>query len=274
MTDIQPENTSAAPIDAVPFDVGSVLREARQRLGLSVADVTDRIKFAPRQIEALEANDFAHLPEIAFLRGFVRSYAKLLQIDAAPLLAALPQAAEPAIPQEARGIQVTTSSPDIYTERKNNLVWLAAAFVVALALALAAWLLKNPPASQTAETAPPPAAKTSEVALAPPQATPVSAIPDTPASSVEAVKPAASGVLPQSMIHLTFDLDTWVEITDKNGKILVSQLSRGGTEQNLDGTPPFSLVIGHGKAAHLTYKGQPVDLAPYTKTDVARLTLE
>ena len=56
-----------------------MLREARERLGLSVADVAAQIKFAPRQIEALEADDFKHLPEAAFLRGFVRSYAKILQ---------------------------------------------------------------------------------------------------------------------------------------------------------------------------------------------------
>ena len=62
---------------AIPLtSLGRMLREAREHLGLSVADVAAQIKFAPRQIEALEADDFKHLPEAAFLRGFVRSYAK------------------------------------------------------------------------------------------------------------------------------------------------------------------------------------------------------
>src|SRR3970040_2387988 len=71
--------------------LGAVLRDAREHLGLSVADVANQIKFAPRQIEAIEADDYQHLPEAAFLRGLIRSYAKILQLDAQALLAALPQ---------------------------------------------------------------------------------------------------------------------------------------------------------------------------------------
>ena len=79
-----PDNTSGSISGAAesrPFSAGGALREAREKLGLSVADVSNRLKFAPRQIEALEADDFARLPEIAFVRGFMRSYAKLLQIE-------------------------------------------------------------------------------------------------------------------------------------------------------------------------------------------------
>jgi len=71
--------------------VGKMLREARKRLGMSVADIADQTKLAHRQIESLEADDFRRLPEIPFVRGFVRSYARVLQLDEQPLLAALPQ---------------------------------------------------------------------------------------------------------------------------------------------------------------------------------------
>src|SRR5665647_508635 len=94
-----PENNTGQdnPSAAIPqTSLGSMLREAREQLGLSIADVVAQTKFAPRQIEALEANDFKNLPETAFLRGFVRSYAKILKVDAEILLAALPQAKAPA----------------------------------------------------------------------------------------------------------------------------------------------------------------------------------
>src|SRR5512147_626254 len=96
----QPENQVMDADAAAPqkFSVGAVLREAREQQGLSVADVANRIKFAPRQIEAMEADDYAQLPEATFVRGFVRSYARLLEIDAAPLLAALPQSHVQAVP--------------------------------------------------------------------------------------------------------------------------------------------------------------------------------
>jgi len=69
------------------MSVGRTLREARERLGLSLDEVSNRIKFSQKQIEALESDDFKSLPESAFLRGFIRSYARLLELDAAALLA-------------------------------------------------------------------------------------------------------------------------------------------------------------------------------------------
>ena len=52
----------SAEVTAVPqlphFSVGGALRDARIQSGMSVNEVSSRIKFAPRQIEALEADDF------------------------------------------------------------------------------------------------------------------------------------------------------------------------------------------------------------------------
>lgn len=131
-----PENmTDSEPVAAPSIPVGATLREARERAGLSVADVASRIKFAPRQVEALEAEDFAHLPESAFLRGFVRSYARLLQIDEVPLLAALPQN------KVHTTVSVSTSLvdapfPSAKRDRKVNAFWLFGAAGVGLLIIL------------------------------------------------------------------------------------------------------------------------------------------
>ena len=97
-----PENNAGqgdSPAAAIPaVSLGKTLREAREHLGLSIADVAHQTKFASRQIEALEADDFQNLPEMPFVRGFVRSYAKILQLDAQPLLAFLPQTNAPQMP--------------------------------------------------------------------------------------------------------------------------------------------------------------------------------
>ncbi len=351
MTDNQPEN--AAPSDdasnkeVAPFSVGTALREARARLGLSVGEVSHHIKFAPRQVEALEADDFEHLPETTFLRGFVRSYARLLQLDVEPLLAALPHAPELVVSQEVKA-QSEVPYPNIYMERKQNIIWLAAALVVAVALALTAWLLGDSRKEQNAQKATVSDAQNTTVeTLVLPNAVPVSAVPDAAsASAVPAtesttgmpgsenlttekplaekpvaenpvaekrieeshvgeqhvaeikkevksvpaqppaqavvvplanplVKPAAANNVPgQVAIRMTFDQDSWVEITEKNGKHLLSQLNRAGSELIVNGSPPLSLVIGNSKDVHLYYKGQNVDLGPHTKVAVARLTLE
>ena len=116
------------------LDVGLTLREARERLGMSVHDVAERIKFAPKQVEALEANDFTHLPEAAFLRGFVRSYARVLHLDEAVLISALPAGLSGQIAAKAQS--VNAAFPNMQSLRRNNVLWFAGALGVALVLGL------------------------------------------------------------------------------------------------------------------------------------------
>ena len=68
---------------------GRLLAKLRAEHKLSVADVAQRLKYAVRQIEALEAEEFSRLPGTTFVRGMVRGYAKLLEIDPEPLLKSL-----------------------------------------------------------------------------------------------------------------------------------------------------------------------------------------
>jgi cytoskeleton protein RodZ len=69
--------------------VGSVLRKAREAKGLPVADIAQTLKLGQRQVEALERDDWSGLPGTTFVRGFVRNYARLLDVDAAPLMHSL-----------------------------------------------------------------------------------------------------------------------------------------------------------------------------------------
>ena len=57
-------------------------------------------------------------------------------------------------------------------------------------------------------------------------------------------------------------------------RLLTSRLNAGGTEQTIEGRPPFSLIIGNAQHVQLTYDDKPVDLAPYVKVEVARFTLD
>ena len=65
---------------------GGALRQAREAQALSVQDVASKLRLSPKQIEAIEADNFAKLPEPTIVRGFIRNYAKLLKINAEPLL--------------------------------------------------------------------------------------------------------------------------------------------------------------------------------------------
>ena len=78
---VEPMSADASPT-APPSTVGSVLREAREKLGLSPADIANKLRMGLKQVNALEHADYAALPTGTFLRGFVRNYAKAVVLNA------------------------------------------------------------------------------------------------------------------------------------------------------------------------------------------------
>lgn len=67
--------------------LGELLLAARNAKKLTQKDVSNSLRISIKQITALETDDFAVLPEAMITRGFIRNYARLLEIDAEPLLA-------------------------------------------------------------------------------------------------------------------------------------------------------------------------------------------
>lgn len=194
---------------------GAVLARHREMLGWSVEHVAEQLKMAPRQVVALEADDYAALPGLAVVRGFVRAYAKILKIDAAPLTAMIEvEAVAPSVPHHLpsdlsrkmaqSGIPVTSGQP--------GRIWLLAGGGVVLILALVAaaqymgyiqpmdqWVKSQPapasavataPSGTTVHALPSPVAQAPNAAvttLPPPAATSTA----TPAAATTSVTPAA-----------------------------------------------------------------------------------
>ena len=86
--------TSPAPAPA-PQGVGQQLQTARLARGLTAIDVAKALKLSLRQVDALEADDWASLPCNTIIRGFVRNYARLLGLDSDLLMAELDRATMP-----------------------------------------------------------------------------------------------------------------------------------------------------------------------------------
>ncbi len=304
-------NTPPVEDTIAPVKMGVLLREKRLAMGLSVADVAAQIRLAPRQIEALEADDLAHLPELPFVRGFVRSYAKLLHLDDQPLLAALPAA----LNVSARIEPVSVDAPfDIkQLSKQQNKIWLIASMMVlVIALVFAVWHFSSPKSAQNGNDAksnvlesavvlpdqiaagssveevsagididaPVSAVPPAVSAIQTPPAQPVLKSATTLVQSVAPVVQAASAVMPAAAgvtkLRLVFDAESWTEVTDATGAVLSSQINAAGSELNLNGSAPYELVIGNAKAVHLYRRGKAVDLSSHinTTSEVARLTLE
>ncbi len=132
---------------------GAQLKAQREALGWPVEQVADQLKLAPRQVIALEEGDMAALPNVAVVRGFVRAYAKVVRLDAAPLVAMIEvhpaPAQDPAAPVR-REISATFSESRFpsMTQRSSNqaTVWIAGAVVVVVAAAFGAYKLGYVPA--------------------------------------------------------------------------------------------------------------------------------
>jgi cytoskeleton protein RodZ len=77
-----------------------------------------------------------------------------------------------------------------------------------------------------------------------------------------------------NVLKFGFTQPSWVEVRDRNGQIIFSQKNPAGSQRDVQGQPPFSVVIGNAAHVTLHYKGNAVDLSKRSKDDVARLTIE
>ena len=258
---------------------GRTLAAARAELKLSVADVSQQIKYGVKQIAAIEADDYAKLPGTTFVRGMIRSYAKLLQLDPQPLLAELGQRDIPAT--VAVNLRTSEQEPFLEDSRKSNRIYVLLSTAALLAVAAVAyeWYL-SPPSTGEVVTITRKVPKTA-AAQTPPEQVGAGEQPGaTGAQTLEQqsqatpVPASALGSRGSKRIQLEFNQQSWVEIKEAHGKILMSQLNPAGSTQSVEGDPPFELVIGNAASVRLKYNDAPVDLRPYFKVDVARLTLE
>ena len=261
---------------------GRALEAARVALNLSVADVSQKIKYGVKQIAAIEADDYTKLPGTTIVRGMIRSYAKLVQLDPEPLLAELGQRDVP-VPVSV-DLHTDEQEPFFEGGKKSNRVYgyLSVAALIAVAAVAYEWYT-SPPSTGEVVTITPKVARTESVA---PQAPTVQEkapdVRDTQTSDLRSqvpeVQPAPPAVMGKvsgtNRILLEFDQLSWVEVKQANGKILLSQLNPAGTRQLVEGVPPFDLVIGNAANVRVKYNDKPVDLKPYFKVDVARLALE
>jgi cytoskeleton protein RodZ len=103
MSEMQGEAPLSEPAQ-VPMTAGGLLRQARLAKGLHIAALATSIKVAPRKLELLEADRFDELPGATFTRALAQTICRTLKIDAAPVLALLPQPVDQGLAQMSRGL--------------------------------------------------------------------------------------------------------------------------------------------------------------------------
>lgn len=287
-----------APLAPPGPAVGDELRAAREAQGRSVAEVAAMLKLGPRQLEALEHSDWLALPGPTFVKGFVRNYARLLGLAPEPLLARL----EPALIGPAVNLSIPEAVPAPVPYSGNGVAnrRIVAGGLLALLLALALFALgpdqilhvrgqvetalnrlarseaPAPAAPSTAETPVPVAAPAPVDPVLPPGTTPAQVLRPQALMPADTPMPPPAPAAAGSTAVLEFQVDkaSWIEVKDRDGKLLLSQKLVAGAVQKVSGEGPLSLVIGYAPGVRLSWRGQTVDLEPHTRADVARLVLE
>lgn len=308
---IDTEKTSAS---ASPGQVtaGSKLKAAREAAGLSLDAVAQQLKLAPRQVRALEDDDWQRLPGRTFVRGFSRNYARFVRLDPDAVLALLPGPdTTPALERPALAVSRRPMGeiPIERISKPSALRWLIPLVVVAIVAGIAYYELSRsklhvfpdmmssvvsrqpavspatPPATamatpSTSGTAtsvlPNPMASASPASPATNEPTNSAMVRPAPATvgAPGAPTPAAGTPASEASLVLTFRGTSWVEVKDANGRVVVQMTGGSGMTQTVSAAPPIELALGNAPDVDVTFRGQRLDLSPYIRAGVARVALK
>jgi len=306
----EPQAPVDAPGPAVAAGFGSTLAQARVRAGLSVEEAAARLRLHRRQLDALEHEDLESLPVAAYVAGFVRNYARELRIDPRPLIEDLNAklALRGASPDSLDlGSPGATRTPMLDDRGWRHLMLAGIIGLLVCAGLIGAWMAHLRAGAGQAAAVPPPVPPPHSAApqWAPPRAAPASgavtlpdasgaaptaaavtisapAGPASPGAATAAPAQAPAGTAAPEPIGgaailgllLRFNDRSWVEVSQADGRVLMSRNGEAGSMELLNTSAPLLRVVGRADAVRVEYRGQPVDLTPYVNSKgVARLML-
>ena len=289
--------------------IGQVLKAARLAQEMSAQDIARQLRLSEKQIEAIEQDDHSKFPNQIFLRGFIRNYAKLVREDTKKFSQLLGETFPPTSTTQAITFSVdgTPFIPD-HKKSKGNLIILLIVILVSSLLVYEVYRSggDDPKTNENIENG-----TIAETIIQ--LETEIEQVPEDNQNQLSSViKPNGSdfNVLIEEVeadqqsgdsldkeqkvetalevedkliesegggtLSFMFTGESWVEVKDAEGKKIFSQTSPGNTEETVNGSPPFSLIIGNATSVRLFYNDEPIDLIPYTNTNggVARLSLD
>ncbi|MFW5431296.1 MAG: helix-turn-helix domain-containing protein [Methylophilaceae bacterium] len=293
---------------------GGVLRAAREAQGTTVTDVANQLRLSGKQIEALEQDNFTALPEATIVKGFIRNYAKLLNIPTDGLLAAYtvmaPKKADYSFTLD-HGINMKI------TEGKKSNKARYFLLLAGLLLGVGIWFFyqnyvqkPNPinPMPETLEALPelalPMSERNDEItsteleipeqSVAPVvgeqkddasnnqlNSVPVAEEPTTVVADSEAAEETITETTENTQdavpapgktrLEFSASQETWLSVINTSGTEVYNKILYAGNHDVVDVRSPAEIVVGNAHGATLIVNGKSIDLAPYTRVNVARV---
>ena len=314
-------------MEAAESGFGNAFVSAREQMGLSQREVAEELKLAWKTIESLESEDFESLPPYVFVRGYVKSYSKLVGIDADEMASKLVSFYQ-GIEREARvNDQDKTNgfrSPASSLNPTSLLTGFALVVItVVLYVAYTTWIDQSQISSEISisddnqinEESFNPVSAEKEIGLGASNSgsdrdeddsykqesgglekdasaqildgtsqlsAAESPIREGGASeideSLEVLSPDGDdfdllGEGGDDELEIQFNDDCWFEISDTQQNLLTADLGRSGDSRFYRGTAPFRIKLGYAPGVIIRFNGNNVELAPYTRNNIAVFNL-
>lgn len=283
MTDNQQSEQHAS--NGAAAELGLKLRQAREQKGYSIGEVAERLKLSARQIEGLESGNYEGMPELVFVRGFLRTYGRFLDLDdnevAAFLDRIMPQNRNNMYAVDRSGSQALNYRQ---TEVKKSFpTWILGVLTaVVIGGGIYVWQSKSnqeyakqsdnmerpEPAGSAAgnlqaDNISVVAMGSDAAASAVPAASAPAAVPaQAMASEPVVAASAASGVVPVAADELAVKVlyRSNLVIKDKNGAFVINRIVPAGSEHRFRGGAPYEVWIGYSLGATANYGGREINV--------------
>lgn len=288
---------------------GDVLVRARTELGMSVEDVASELRLSPRQISALEQNDYQALPGPTYVRGYLRNYARLVGLSET---AVLPEPRPAPVEDDEAPSEVSPQGQrEVKSSDRHVKLFSYLLAGVMMGMLIVWWQgreesklatldggveapLEASAAGKDADMGSKPQAlesKAAEVTGATASDIPMADAIETPSVEIISAKKVVNEDLAPALVNpvsvdsatalapgharlsLNFSQDCWTDIRDSQQRRLVYDTISAGTSLIVDGKPPLRLFFGNAAGVKLHYNGKAVDLTPYVRREFARLEL-
>jgi len=290
--------------------VGELLRAARENMKLSQEELASLLHLRINIIQALENNQFDQLAAPTYVKGYIRSFARHVELDGDELIqlyeTGTSASSSPEIlPQVSKHTQF--SSTDKPVKIMTYLISLG------LVLLLLIWwqgeFIVNSDGNLSGSNAlsadgPYPGGfdYSYDIVIhpddpfyrAPPMGDMdtgsdglVNELPDysepflnidnhvdSLSSTTGIESGAADSPISDSILMIEVNQDSWIEVRDSNKAKLYLNLAKPGETISIEGETPLSVVLGNAEGVKVTWKGKPFDVKPYSSAGVARFKLE
>lgn len=270
--------------ELIPMAPGEYLKQQRILRKLSLATVAGAINLDEVLLTKIEEEDAGHIAPV-YRNGYIQSYANYLEIPQEEIQRLIDQTTD-----EEATLRTVFSEPP-----KRNPVdnWLrASSYVLAsLLIGTLAWqftheavrLSQNGSRLQDGQAVSRPGGATaqSEQALTGPVNASIASLDvlhdgQTKGADTAGQAWAAASKAPlpegESRLQVSVSADSWIEISDADGRELEMDLLRGGSKKSYQGKMPFRILIGRASAVRLSMNGEPVDMSPFISDDVAQMS--